>query len=182
MEVNRQEIEGFLEKNGFDNYRWLDPKTEIFVEHWPRLKCQFGCSNYGVKGACPPLLPPIDEVKAIMQEYDHAVLIRHEFVYPDDDIFLKQIVSVQKRVVALERDVFLAGYYKTFLMMAGSCALCKTCTAEGTREKCKQKMKARPGPDAMGIDMYKTVRNAGYELNVVVEYGSQNQHSILLVD
>ena len=31
-------------------------------------------------------------------------------------------------------------------------------------------------------ELQQAVRNAGYELNVVVEYGSQNQHSILLVD
>jgi predicted metal-binding protein len=60
------------------------------------------------------------------------------------------------RLSELEREVFLAGYYKVFLLQYSSCLLCKDCSAEGTYSKCINKIKSRPGVDAMGIDIYQT--------------------------
>jgi predicted metal-binding protein len=83
----------------------------------------------------------------------------------------------------LERDIFLAGCYKAFLLQFGSCEFCKDCTAEDTRIKCINKIMSRPGADAMGIDVYKTARNVGYPIQVVKDRAdAMDRYAFLLID
>jgi predicted metal-binding protein len=87
------------------------------------------------------------------------------------------------RLYELEREVFLAGYYKVFLLQYSSCLLCKGCPAEGTRSKCINKIKSRPGADAMGIDIYQTAHKVGYPVQVVKSHDeSTNRFGFLLID
>ena len=84
-----------------------------------------------------------------------------------------------KSVVALEREVFLAGYYKALAFGAGPCNLCKSCPEEG----CKHPDKARPSMEACGIDVFSTARNNGYPIEVVVDESSeQNYYGLLLIE
>jgi predicted metal-binding protein len=83
----------------------------------------------------------------------------------------------------LERAIFLAGYYKVFLLQYGSCMCCKNCAAEGTRIKCINKIKSRPGADAMGIDIYQTAHNVGYPVQVVKSHDEiTNRFAFLLIN
>ena len=51
--------EKFLEK-GFDDFKWIDPK-KIVVSQWVRMKCIFGCWEYGRNASCPPNTPSVSE-------------------------------------------------------------------------------------------------------------------------
>src|SRR5512135_2731850 len=64
------------------------------------------------------------------------------------------------KLVKLEREIFLSGYYKTLLLAFDACMICDTCT--GSRAECRNPIIARPGADAMGVDVYATVRSIGY--------------------
>ena len=46
------QIEELIVAAGFSNYRIIDAKT-IKVAQWVRVKCIFGCSDYGL-ATCPP--------------------------------------------------------------------------------------------------------------------------------
>jgi predicted metal-binding protein len=67
-------------------------------------------------------------------------------------------------VAALERELFLVGYHRALGMGAGSCRLCKECDPSGP---CRFPHQARPSMEACGIDVYTTVRQAGWEIEVV---------------
>jgi len=57
--------------------------TEIIVvADWVRLKCKYGCENYGKHLCCPPFTPTPDETRAVLSEYRHAVLARFEETCP----------------------------------------------------------------------------------------------------
>jgi predicted metal-binding protein len=79
-----------------------------------------------------------------------------------------------------ERQIFLSGYEKTFLLNQTCCGLCNNCSEN--RIDCKDKKNARPSPEAFAVDVYQTVRNAGMEINVVSENPSEfNRYAFILV-
>ena len=81
----------------------------------------------------------------------------------------------------LERDVFVAGYEKAFLLFMDGCSLCKECPGE--RTECKQPRMARPTPEAMAVDVFSTVRSAGFRIEVLSNYEqAMNRFAFLLVE
>jgi predicted metal-binding protein len=46
-------LETIFKEDGFTDFKWIAPE-QIVVSQWVRMKCMFGCPNYGRKGACPP--------------------------------------------------------------------------------------------------------------------------------
>jgi len=46
----------------------MDPRG-IVVAQWARMKCMFGCKNYGKCGTCPPNVPPVAESQAFFKGY-----------------------------------------------------------------------------------------------------------------
>ena len=90
----------------------------------------------------------------------------------------KEVVS---KLMKLERAVFLSGYYKTLLLPFDACMLCETCT--GSRVECRNPMSARPGADALGVDVYATVRSIGYPIQVVKDYtDAMNRYAFMLIE
>jgi predicted metal-binding protein len=86
---------------------------------------------------------------------------------------------VKPVVVALERELFLAGFYKAFAYGAGPCELCESCSLD----RCTHPDEARPAMEASGIDVFATARAAGFPIEVVAGYDSpQNYYGLVLVD
>jgi predicted metal-binding protein len=176
---SKKEIESLIGKQGFSDYKWINPK-EIVVAHWVRIKCIFGCSDYGL-GTCPPNAPSVNECDSFFKEYDSGVIIRlSKFAdkdhYPSD--WSKEITN---KLLDVERQIFLKGYQKVFLFNQTCCSLCKECP--GNRLDCKDKTRSRPSPESFAVDVYQTVRNAGLDINVVADNPSEiNRIAILLIE
>ena len=66
--------------------------------------------------------------------------------------------------LAIERQLFLAGYYKALGLGAGPCYLCRSCPLDGN---CRHADKARPAMEACGIDVFGTARTHGFTIEVV---------------
>ena len=160
---NRNKIESIVTKQGFTDYTWIDPK-KIIVAQWVRVKCMFGCGDYGL-GTCPPNTPSVRDCDSFFKEYKRGIVIRlTKFIdkekYPSD-----WSRDITKRLLEIEREIFLSGYQKAFLLNQTCCSLCNDCT--GTRLDCKDKKNSRPSPEAFAVDVYQTVRNLGMEINVI---------------
>jgi predicted metal-binding protein len=177
--TTRHQIESIIFSTGFSDFRWINPK-DIVVSQWVRVKCTFGCSDYGL-GTCPPNTPSVEECMKFFTEYNNGILIRlnkeaDKNFYPSD--WSREMTN---KLLDIEKQLFLAGNYKTFLLNQTCCSLCKDCS--GNRLECKDKTKARPSPEAFAVDVYQTVRNAGMEINVIAENPSEiNRIAILLID
>ena len=124
----------------------------VVTGHWVRWKCQFGCGGFGTSLVCPPNTPTPAETRAMLDEYSSAIL----FEGPGGQI--------KKIAVALEREIFLAGYYKALGLGSGPCHLCDDCACD---EGCRHPDEARPSMEACGIDVYATARRHGFTINVV---------------
>jgi predicted metal-binding protein len=53
----------------------MDRPQKIIVAQWVRMKCMFGCVEYGRSGACPPNTPSVTDYEQKMDRY--AFLMVH---------------------------------------------------------------------------------------------------------
>ena len=145
----------------------IDPAS-IVTAAWVRLKCQYGCGGYGSSLCCPPYSPTPEETRKVLDCYQRAILVH-----------CKPGVGVKKLVAVLEREVFLAGFYKAFALGSGPCSLCDECNLES----CIHPYEARPSMEACGVDVYATARGNGYPIEVVKDEScDQNYYGVVLVD
>ena len=177
--MNKIETEKYLQTNGFSDFKWINPK-EIIVSQWVRVKCEFGCSDYGL-GTCPPNTPTVPECREFFKEYDKGLIIRLTKTADKDNYPSDWSTEMTSKLLELERKFFLDGFHKVFLLNQTCCCLCNDCS--GNRLDCKDKRKSRPSPEAFAVDVYQTVRNSGLEINVVKENPSKmNRIASLLIE
>ena len=122
------------------------------------LKCLYGCT--GGLAYCPTTATEASNTllfQDLIKKYKWGVLIRTSDLATGQDI-----------TIALERKAFLAGY--TFAFGATECGCCIECATENGNP-CVSKRTLRPPLYSLGIDVYKTVRNVGWVLEVVQQKG-----------
>lgn len=178
--VDRKKLEEKFRAHGFTDFRWINPK-KIITGHWVRMKCMFGCREYGRTGSCPPNLPSVSECEKFFSEYREALIFHFEkkVAKPEDRFAWTRKTNL--KLLKLEREIFLSGYEKAFLLFMDSCNICKEC--EASREKCKEPKLSRPTPEAMAVDVYATVREAGYPIEVLSEYTQKmNRYAFLMIE
>jgi predicted metal-binding protein len=142
--------------------------SSVATAPWVRLKCQFGCGGFGSSLCCPPRTPGPEQMRKAIDSYRKAIL----FEVP------RQITK--KIAVKLERDAFLAGYYRAFGLGAGPCSLCRECAFD---KGCRHPHLARPSMEACGIDVYRTARANGFKIEVVRNRRDpQNYFGLILID
>ena len=142
---------------GFEGARVIDPCSIVTAE-WVRMKCQFGCPGYGTSRCCPPHSPTPEVTRRVIDSYDKAILLYQQFEKGGRG------KDFNDAMVRLEIEIFLDGYYKAWSMGSGPCRRCKTCDLAGG---CKHGYEARPSMEACGIDVFKTVRDNGFHIEVV---------------
>jgi predicted metal-binding protein len=175
----RQTLDAIFKEKGYTDYKWIDPK-KIIVSQWVRMKCKFGCSEYGVGGACPPNTPSVAECEQFFNEYSDAAILHFEATMdkPEDRHAWSRRINAE--LVKLEREVFLAGYERAFMLFMDSCTFCKECT--GDRQTCKEPRMSRPAPEAMAMDVYSTVKQFGFPINVRTDYDQKmDRYAFLMV-
>lgn len=166
--------------------------TEIVVvADWVRFKCRYGCRAYGRHLCCPPFAPTPEETRQVISEYRHAVLARFETrpklaLLPEHThhALWDSVTKMHRTIYELERRALLSGYYKAFGMGAMPCTLCESCVIEEKLDKdevvynldvlkCRHKDIMRPSMEACGIDVFKTLDNAGFEMKVLKDYAER---------
>ena len=158
---------------GLDGAKVIDPHSIVTAE-WVRLKCQFGCTGFGFSHCCPPHTPTPDVTRRVIDSYRKAILLHRRLKKGERSRDLTQ------RVVRLEREIFLDGYYKAWGMGAGPCRLCQTCHLSAP---CRRGFEARPSMEACGIDVFKTARDHGFPIQVVRSYDEErNCYGVILVE
>ncbi|HJV77196.1 MAG TPA: DUF2284 domain-containing protein [Paludibacter sp.] len=177
--ISKEKIETILADQGLADYRWITPR-DIVVAQWVRVKCMFGCSDYGT-GTCPPHTPSVTECERFFGEYQSGIIIRlstfaDKNAYPTD-----WSKAMTEKLLETEKKIFVSGQPKVFLLNQTCCTLCKTCV--GNRHDCKDKSRSRPSPESFAVDVYQTARNAGYDLNVMSgNPGEMNRIAMILIE
>lgn len=145
----------------------ISPAT-VETAAWVRWKCDFGCSCWGSSLMCPPHTPRPEQTRAMLDEFKRAVL------------FESGAADTKQIAVAVERELFLGGCYKSLGLGAGPCLVCDGCAFSAG---CRHADRARPAMEACGIDVFATVRKHGFALEVVrAETDPQHYYGLVLVD
>jgi len=163
----RKNLDAIIQEKGYTDYKWVDPQKFV-VSQWVRMKCKFGCGEYGRGGACPPQTPSVAECSQFFNEYSDAVILHFEGIMDKPEDRHNWSRKINAKLVKLEREVFLAGYERAFVLFMDSCCFCKECS--GDRKSCSEPRMARPAPEAMAVDVYSTVRRFGFSIKVRTEY------------
>ncbi len=173
-------LETILHARGYEDFKWLDPKT-IIVAQWVRLKCEYGCPSYGKIASCPPNTPSVEACRQFFAEYSTGLVIHFQQVAPEKETRRAWSAKTNTRLSALERDIFLAGYPKAFLLFMDSCEICSECVPD--RKACKEPKLSRPSPEGMAVDVFSTVRQLGFPIEVLTDPGdTMNRYAFLMVE
>jgi predicted metal-binding protein len=162
---------------------------KIVVEDRVLLKCKTGCDSYGHKFVCPPFTPTPDEFRKMLKEYRKVLIVKFPTeAEAGEDVgrslqknrcspqilaglrertnkFLEMWSGDKRRILLamleLEKDAFNRGYTLALSLTAGSCTLCAKCNMEAT---CAHPTMARYPEHALGVNVKKTLKNAGMSI------------------
>jgi predicted metal-binding protein len=177
---SQTELEALFLKHGYTDFKWINPE-DLVVSQWVRMKCTFGCGNYGRNASCPPNTPSVAECREFFSEYRTAALFHFEKRVDKPEDRHTWSNEVNQELLKLERAVFMAGYEKAFLLFMDSCAMCQDCP--GRRVKCRHPRAARPSPESMAVDVFSTVKQYGYPIEVLSDYDqAMNRYAFLFVE
>lgn len=175
-----EEISVLAKELGFIHVEFL-LTSEIVTARWVGLKCRYGCANYNTSWCCPPAAPDLQTTRDLLAEYDLALLLisenTNEHFYRNSSEKRRRQIQRWKSTVALERKLFLMGYYKAFGLPAEACALCKECAYP---KQCKFPNEKRPSLEACSIDVFQTLKSLG-KLAGLVRNVADCYHSYSLI-
>ncbi len=141
----------------------FDPRT--------LLKCMYGCSDWGKRWTCPsPRAKGLKpwEAERILKRYNWGILIHTDDAKLGHEIALK-----------VEMKAFFDDYPLAFSMIFG-CYLCETCAFP---EPCRNLKKARPELQALGIDVYSTVKKQGLPIKVLkTRDEKKNYYALVMIE
>ncbi len=144
------------------------------------MKCTFGCPDYGQNATCPPNTLSVEECKKFFNEYNEAVVFHFEKHMDDPEARHDWTKTVIMELLKLEREVFLKGNVKAFLLPMDSCHICKRCTSD--LKNCNHPKQSRPTPEGMAIDVFSTVKQVGYPIEVLKDYSdTMNRYAFLMI-
>ena len=174
------DLETLFARHGYTDFKWIKPEA-IVVSQWVRMKCTFGCPDYGKNASCPPNVPGVAECRQFFNEYSTAVIFHFAKNVDKPEERGDWSRQVNQALLKLERDVFLSGYQKAFLLFMDNCRICTDCP--GVRAECKSPQQARPSPEAMAVDVFSTVRGCEFPIEVLSDYSQvMNRYAFLLIE
>ncbi|MHA2424918.1 MAG: DUF2284 domain-containing protein [Candidatus Thorarchaeota archaeon] len=176
---SRNDLEAIFLKHEFSSFKWIQP-SDIVVANWVRMKCIYGCSTYGECASCPPNTPPVAECREFFDEYSDIAVFHFPIAVEKPEDRKEIMAKITRKLLAMEKEVFLAGCVKAFLLPPDSCSLCTECVS--SRADCKHPELSRPAPEGLAMDVFSSVRAVGYPIDVLTTYeDTMNRYAFLLV-
>jgi len=177
---DKKTLEMLFHESGYEDFRWIDSEA-ISVRNWVRMKCMYGCGDFGQNASCPPNVPPVSECREFVREYNDIAVFHFSAVLDKPEDRHSWTRGINKGLLDLERKIFWKGFHKAFLLFLDSCTLCKHCG--DNRQDCKNKTDSRPTPEALGIDVFDTVRKIAYPIEVLSAYNQpMNRYAFLFIE
>ncbi|MHA2223982.1 MAG: DUF2284 domain-containing protein [Candidatus Hodarchaeales archaeon] len=178
--AKREVLNAIFTEHGFNDFKWFNPNN-IVVRNWVRIKCMYGCPEYGNNASCPPNTPSVSDCEKFFQEYKEAVVFHFEKHFKNPEDRHSWTKSINSKLGDVEKLVFLSGNVKAFLLFMDTCTLCRDCEKE--RKLCKHPKISRPTPEGMAVDVFTTVQALDYPIVVLRDYDQiMNRYAFLLVE
>ncbi|MFO8072186.1 MAG: DUF2284 domain-containing protein [Polyangia bacterium] len=177
--VSLDRLEQQLLERGFEDFRWIEAQR-IAVAAWVRAKCRWGCPEYGRRAVCPPAVPDLEHCERLIGEYRDVAVIHFESGEQSATAERERAVQMARRLLDLERGIFLSGFRKALVLLPERCRICESCPPDPL--DCSRPVYARPSATALGVDVLGTVERIGYPAEL--SFGKDeivNRYAFLLV-
>jgi len=162
--------------------------SDVVVENKVVLKCRYWCENFGANWSCPPFVPSPNEFRSILEEYEHAMIVKfassinfsQKATNPTDSLirwspyetYSKELSDfykiwnedkrrVHENLLKLEK-LATKVFPFALALRPGSCNVCDRCDV---KKPCVHPEKLRFSPEAVGVNLIKTLKNAGISLS-----------------
>ena len=158
--------------------------ADVCVDLRTKLKCYVPiCRRLGTNLCCPPFSPSVQEILALRDTYDYALLIQcegkpEEFIYEScqQGLQLRYYLRLNNIVATVESSAQKEGHYLAMGFGGGHCKLCgcgldpkvKCAGVMAGRplwDRCRYPLRARPAMESVGIDVFRTAQKAGLSVN-----------------
>ncbi len=163
------------------------PSDMIVLDERVVAKCTYPkCPSYGTNINCPPYAMSVDEVRKVINNFRYGLLIKMD-IPPEHtagkEASEKKMVIPYGRKLAeitakIESEAFYDGYHLAIAFGSGTCKrlFCPDidCQALLLGKSCLHRLKARSSMEAVGIDVYKTVTKAGWDIYPIGDNTSPN--------
>jgi predicted metal-binding protein len=156
---------------------------DVVTNELMRLKCRIPtCWGYQSSFFCTPETATAEEMRDIIDDYERVLLFS---IPPSNDesyaVRFEAMNKLKEIVGRTEVEAQYTGYINSMGFTGGPCSICGIYSPEWveafrsggnvpqcplyTKESplCLQYYRCRPAAQAVGIDMYRTARNAGWE-------------------
>jgi predicted metal-binding protein len=171
------------QKNGASAARIIS-SAMVVIDERVRLKCEIPrCAGFGRYLTCPPYVISVNDFAKILSRYRWCLLVQVEAKGIDSTDKAKGRISrtvlkdnrklhrpfrlkLLQVVETVEAAAFKKGLYLAAGLVGGSCVLCGSCVEDKSTEACRHPFRARPPMEAVGIDVLKTVKNAGLSIHL----------------
>jgi predicted metal-binding protein len=150
---------------------------QIVVDERVLVKCMY-CSGYGNSLGCPPFVIKPSETRELLRKYQVGIIYRkleapERICGPEANLnqsWARQLSrDVQETMATLEGKAFYKGFYLALAFGGGRCKLCSLdgrCKGLKTRT-CLRPFEKKPAMEAVGIDVYSTLRELDWTVSVV---------------
>jgi predicted metal-binding protein len=145
----------------------LIPVDRIVCDERTLFKCMYGCPAYNRYLTCPPLTPSQADFARALSKYEYALLVE------------ANPLELNELVVELENEAMRLGHYFALGLKAGPCLLCSECVQPG--EPCREPLKARPSMEALGVNVFATLKNIGIEQKLTPLVADFNVWGLVLI-
>lgn len=116
-------------QDGFTHAEWMDVKDLQFDGSLRRYCVENLCGNYGKNYACPPDCGTPDEMEKKVRRFDRALVL--ETIQRVENLMdaaeIKKIRARHNKMSAELIKKICYGQTQGMAVMAGPCAICKTC-------------------------------------------------------
>ena len=160
------------------------PAKRVVIDERVRLKCEVPrCSGFGHYLTCPPYVMPVEMFKKTLSRYKWCLLVQveakdvnsmdkgkgrinHAILKKNRELHRPFRLKLLQVVEAVEAEAFKRGLYLAAGFIGGSCVLCDRCVDNRDLEVCRHPFRARPPMEAVGINVIRTVENAGLSIHL----------------
>jgi predicted metal-binding protein len=134
------------------------------------------CDGFGKSINCPPHTMKPWEFREVIKHYEYALIFKLDI--PQEVMLSEKQPEVFRKVYEiaskLEIQAFRVGLKQSLGFAAGSCrpVFCrehKMCQALKEKDGCRYPETARPSMEAVGMNVMKLVKNAGWEIQMINE-------------
>lgn len=163
-----EELKKYFESiNSEAKYIFIKPSELVFEEN-VKMNCYY-CGKYNNNWRCPPNLPDID-YKKMMEEYNKGCFVVLSFDICNEKMYQEirneSSISLHKLLLELEKVMWKNNNSNAISFIGGSCKLCRGGCG---KEKCNNPYLSRSPLEAIGVNIVKSARKYGIEIQFPTE-------------